>query len=291
MSADPVTELDFPALRARLGRSGVFSGWRQAFPLSVDSSNRLVREMAAVAISAGESPRAIVVAGEQSAGRGRRGTAWHSDAGDGLWFSLIVPADGGFPEAPPALAIAARLAAVLSEAGIPAAVKWPNDLYLDDGKLGGLLLERFAIDGQRLWLAGVGINWRTPRAALPEGYRAVGLAEWSAVHAAGSSEQATVALAARLVEVVADVLCQPGSWAGLVDSLRRRHWLFAASVEVRPASGGAYRGQAAEIGADGLLTVRLPDGAIRTVGPNDRVRPVDGGGGVPGETTREFQGQ
>ncbi|MFO7582557.1 biotin--[acetyl-CoA-carboxylase] ligase [Guyparkeria sp.] len=292
MSPRSVIDLDFPALSTRLARSDVFAGWREAFPPSVDSTNRLVHEMAAAAVADGQAPRALVVAGEQSAGRGRRGTAWHSGAGAGLWFSLVVPDAGGMPNAPPALAIAARLAAILSDAGIPAAVKWPNDLYLDGGKLGGLLLERFAIDGRRVWLAGIGINWRAPRAALPDGYRAVGLAEWSPAHrSAGASRQASVDLAVRLVEGAGEVMCRPESWPGWVESLRRRHWLFGAPVEVRPAHGGAYHAQAAEMGDDGLLTVQLPDGTSRTVGPNDRVRPRNGWAGATDETTREFQRQ
>ncbi len=292
MTSDPVTELDFPALRLRLEHSDAFRGWRRAFPSRVDSTNRLVRDLAAAAIGDGESPRALVVAGEQSAGRGRRGTAWHSAAGEGLWFSLTVPDDGGVPGAPPALALAARLAAVLSEAGVPAAVKWPNDLYLGDGKLGGLILERFSIAGHRLWLAGIGINWRSPRASLADGYRAAGLAQWSAVHApAVHPAPATAELAERLVVSAAEVLCRPGSWPGWIAALRHRHWLFGAPVLVQPASGAAYHARAAEVGDDGLLTLRLPDGTSRTVGPNDRVRPVEGWVGATEETTREFQRQ
>jgi BirA family biotin operon repressor/biotin-[acetyl-CoA-carboxylase] ligase len=96
----------------------------------------------------------------QTAGRGRLGRRWHASAGGALLFSLAVPmttADGRIAAATLACGIAA--AETLRETGVPALLKWPNDLLLDGRKLGGVLCE-LAVDrqGRRTLVVGVGVN-------------------------------------------------------------------------------------------------------------------------------------
>ncbi|MBI4408240.1 MAG: biotin--[acetyl-CoA-carboxylase] ligase [Gemmatimonadetes bacterium] len=108
---------------------------------------------------------ALVLADEQTAGRGRHGRAWHSPAGAGLWLAVLLrPARapvGG------ALAIRAGLAAVDAIAhAVPEVgprLRWPNDLIAAGRKAGGILCEA-RWSGERLgWAAvGVGINVRGP---------------------------------------------------------------------------------------------------------------------------------
>jgi BirA family biotin operon repressor/biotin-[acetyl-CoA-carboxylase] ligase len=106
----------------------------------------------------------IVIAGEQTAGRGRHGRAWRSPPG-GAWFSLVLR-----PEIEPQAAgqVAVLLGVALAEAlreayGVPVAVKWPNDLWLRSRKLGGILIELSASGGQLDWLvAGIGVNVNNP---------------------------------------------------------------------------------------------------------------------------------
>ncbi len=114
--------------------------------------------------AAGAPGGSLVVAEEQTAGRGRGGRAWRSAAGSGLWIALLERpiAAGGFDVLSLRLGIAA--AGVLDRFA-PARVqlKWPNDLYLASGKLGGILTESrwrgSAID----WvMIGLGINVRRP---------------------------------------------------------------------------------------------------------------------------------
>jgi len=98
----------------------------------------------------------------QTAGRGRLGRRWHASAGGALLFSLAVPmatADARIAAATLACGIGA--AEALRAAGVPALLKWPNDLLLNGRKLGGLLCE-LAFDGQgrRTLVIGVGVNLR-----------------------------------------------------------------------------------------------------------------------------------
>ncbi len=108
----------------------------------------------------------LLVAERQSAGRGRLGRHWHGQRGDSLMFSLglpLAPADwSGL-----SLAVGVSLADSLDAGNAPQqriALKWPNDLWLSqyktERKLGGILVETAAFEGQRYVVMGVGINVR-----------------------------------------------------------------------------------------------------------------------------------
>ena len=97
----------------------------------------------------------VVIADEQTAGRGRAGSKWHSPDGAGLLMSVLLPAlSGPQPFAPLIVGIAvARAIEVLAD-GFSAQIKWPNDVFLEGGKVAGILCESA---GE--WIVtGVGVN-------------------------------------------------------------------------------------------------------------------------------------
>lgn len=106
----------------------------------------------------------LVLADEQSAGRGRGGKRWTSARGDGVWLTLVERA----PDADALALLALRLGMAAADALEPLApapirVKWPNDLWVADGKLAGILAEARWRDGAPEWVAiGVGVNVRVP---------------------------------------------------------------------------------------------------------------------------------
>ncbi|MGH7673685.1 MAG: biotin--[acetyl-CoA-carboxylase] ligase, partial [Gemmatimonadales bacterium] len=103
----------------------------------------------------------VVIAEEQTAGRGREGRSWHSPPG-GVWLGILlrppVAEPGGGPVAIRAgLAVADAIDALLG--GPMARLKWPNDVLLDDRKVAGVLCEGRWQGMTPLWLAvGIGIN-------------------------------------------------------------------------------------------------------------------------------------
>jgi BirA family biotin operon repressor/biotin-[acetyl-CoA-carboxylase] ligase len=107
----------------------------------------------------------LILAERQTAGRGRSGRAWASEEGAGIWLTLIArPTDDAALEV---LSLrvglaAARALEAFTEGEVR--VKWPNDLVLDDGKLGGILIESRWREERVDWVAiGIGINCRVPR--------------------------------------------------------------------------------------------------------------------------------
>jgi BirA family biotin operon repressor/biotin-[acetyl-CoA-carboxylase] ligase len=120
-------------------------------------------EIAARAL-AGAEEGMLIVAGEQTAGRGRRGHSWHSPSGENLTFSVLLrPALSAQAAVPMTLVAGAALATTLATLGFSPRLKWPNDVLLDtpDGlrKVAGILTE-MASEGDRVRhvILGVGIN-------------------------------------------------------------------------------------------------------------------------------------
>lgn len=125
-------------------------------PSTLDVAHRLGNE--------GAPAGTLVVADQQLAGRGRSGARWHSPAGAGLWLTLLErPADTSGLEVL-SLRTGLRLARVLDMfAAEPVRLKWPNDLYVDERKLGGILIEARWREQKLEWVAiGVGINVIVP---------------------------------------------------------------------------------------------------------------------------------
>lgn len=124
---------------------------------------------------AGAPSGSVVVAGNQTAGRGRRGRTWLSASGDSLTFSLLWRFSPG--TAPLGLSLAAGLAVVqaLEKLGADGtALKWPNDVLKGGKKLAGILVE--LVPGQiHAAVIGIGLNLRLPT-ALPAEVRATAAA-------------------------------------------------------------------------------------------------------------------
>jgi BirA family biotin operon repressor/biotin-[acetyl-CoA-carboxylase] ligase len=138
----------------------------------IDSTNTELMRRA----RSGRAEPVLLVAEQQTAGRGRLGRGWHSAAGESLTFSLalpLAPADwSGL-----SLAVGVSVAESLHPA---IRLKWPNDLWLEDRKLAGILIETASFGeggaGERYAVIGVGLNiaprpaqgLSTPPAALRE---------------------------------------------------------------------------------------------------------------------------
>ena len=106
----------------------------------------------------------LVLADAQTRGRGRNGKHWASPPGTGLWLTLLVRPDR--PEVIRVLTVRLGLAAATAIdrfATMPIRVKWPNDLYVGEGKLAGVLVEARWRGATPEWLAiGVGVNVIAP---------------------------------------------------------------------------------------------------------------------------------
>jgi BirA family biotin operon repressor/biotin-[acetyl-CoA-carboxylase] ligase len=142
-------------LRQRL--KGSLFGKRVHHFFKVDSTNRVALELG----HAGESEGAVVLAEEQTAGRGRAGHAWHSERATGIYATLLLRPHLA-PVQAPLLTMMAGLsahAAIRAQTGLHLDLKWPNDLMFRGKKIGGILTEMHAEPAQiRFVIVGIGLN-------------------------------------------------------------------------------------------------------------------------------------
>jgi len=161
---------------------------------SVGSTNDWLKELARTDATAWTALRAD----RQTAGRGRGGHAWASPPGN-LYLSCLLPAPADRPITLLPLLVGVAVAEAVREWGVPALLKWPNDVLSAERKLGGVLVESSS-DGRAAptIVAGLGVNLTLHPQALDAPLRA----SVTSVRALGfeppSADEAAAAVLARL---------------------------------------------------------------------------------------------
>jgi BirA family biotin operon repressor/biotin-[acetyl-CoA-carboxylase] ligase len=218
----------------------------------------------------------LLVAERQTAGRGRLGRGWHSRPGQSLTFSL------GLPMAPVSWSGLSLVVGIsLAEQLDPRIrLKWPNDLWLQQRKLGGILVETASHmggssdgAGRRLVVVGVGINIARPDAsALPPASTGAlapplppaGLAEVRMGITAGEAlEQVAVPLVHELLRF------ETAGFSAFQSRFSRLDALAGQAVRLSDGTEGEARG----VDAEGALCVQTREGLRRITSSEVSVRP------------------
>jgi BirA family biotin operon repressor/biotin-[acetyl-CoA-carboxylase] ligase len=128
--------------------------WHRSAPSTMDLASALARD--------GANHGVVVVAEEQTSGRGRRGSQWASPPGAGLYFSFIARPANHTDNTLSLLTLAAGVGvrdAIVSATGLAPDLKWPNDVIVGRRKLAGILAEGIAIGTpSQAVIVGVGVN-------------------------------------------------------------------------------------------------------------------------------------
>jgi len=157
-----MTILDNTALRERLASLESLGQRVEVHDKLVSTSSRLV-ELA----EEGAPHGTVVVARQQSAGRGRRGRSFASPLG-GLWFSVLLRQKEDPSDAPTSLIAGLAASQALDEVGrVATFLKWPNDIFLDAGKVGGILVETSSGKAGPRTVLGIGLNVNLSLMAFP----------------------------------------------------------------------------------------------------------------------------
>jgi BirA family transcriptional regulator, biotin operon repressor / biotin---[acetyl-CoA-carboxylase] ligase len=192
-------------------------------------------------------PGAVVLADEQTAGLGRHGHTWHSEAGSGIYCSMVLaPA--------PVLTLALGLAvqdAIAKSTGIACDLRWPNDVMIADRKVAGVLVQ---LSGAKA-IVGIGINVNHKSFPPELAREATSLAEWR--KPAGALIPREPIIAALLH--AADEYLAYDTAAILRLFTRSSSYAAGRRVEVQQP-GGVIRGVTAGLNPEGFLVVRRDDG-------------------------------
>jgi BirA family biotin operon repressor/biotin-[acetyl-CoA-carboxylase] ligase len=159
--ADPIDWIDTGAIESALSKRyhQQIESLTRCFELESTNRHLLTQEPPAAGLTR------VAIAEYQSAGRGRRGRRWSMPPGSGIALSaayMFDQAPAGIAALSLAVGAAARRA-VFAATGLPIGLKWPNDLIVDDGKLGGILVELATLpSGACHVVAGIGVNVKVP---------------------------------------------------------------------------------------------------------------------------------
>ncbi|MFJ3975035.1 biotin--[acetyl-CoA-carboxylase] ligase [Streptomyces sp. NPDC090021] len=272
-SAGRWSSLDRPPLNAAALRRALVTGdglWTSVEVVASTGSTNTD-----LATRAAELPEgAVLVAEEQSAGRGRLDRSWVAPARSGLFFSVLFKPGDAVPQEQwgwlTLLAGVATATGLSRAAGVDTALKWPNDLLVtvegEERKAGGILAERTA-DGI---VVGIGLNVTLTEEELP-------------VPAAGSLllAKATVTDREPLLKAVLRSLEEwYGNWraaggdpaaSGLQETYAAGCATLGRHVRAELPGGRTLTGTAEAVDTDGRLVIRTADGTHEPVGAGDVV--------------------
>ena len=245
----------------------------------VGSTNTLLMQRA----RSGQSTPTLLVAESQTAGRGRQGRSWLGQPGDSLMYSLglmLCPRTWSGLSLVVGMSIAQSLQALGAQQAARIGVKWPNDLWLRDGrKLGGTLIETANVpvdpaacvwgsgqDAARFVIIGTGINVRAPQIAPAQ--LSTPAACLQDIDAAWTAPLALQQILPRLVEDV--LLFAEAGFAPF--QARFAQWDVLQGQHVHLSDG--TQGEAAGVDQDGTLLLRTADGLHAVLSGDVSVRPL-----------------
>jgi BirA family biotin operon repressor/biotin-[acetyl-CoA-carboxylase] ligase len=246
-----------------------FIGKKMRYYESTPSTNWVGKQLASES-DAAQIHGMVIIAEEQTGGIGRLGRSWVSPAG-GVWITIVlkpdIPIDRVFMVTMAGSVAVAR--AIRKEYDLGALIKWPNDIYIGDKKVGGLLLELFAeADQINYCLLGVGVDVNISPGDL-EGVKS---AVTSISAEMGHDVDRAVFLARLLKEFESKYLLIE---SGEYDAVIREWKSFSGTLEHRVKINtmkATFEGEAIDIDEFGALLIRKDNGKIERVIAGDCIQ-------------------
>jgi len=245
-----MSRLDLEWVQAHL------TGLRLRGPLVYHEVTASTNDDARAMAVAGAPEGTVVIAGEQSAGRGRRERAWFGDPHNSLLFSFILrptlPAHE-YPRLVNTIGVAVA-EACSAEAGCAVGTKWPNDVIAEGRKVGGILLEASA---PHYAIVGIGLNVLGDESQFPPELRDTAGA-LAACATRDLSREPLLAAVLNQIDLRYDDVLQ-GRWDDIVTTQRGLETTLGRTVTIQ-AGGTAISGSALDLSPSGGLILDTADG-------------------------------
>ena len=249
-----IADLLLPAaIQSGLDTKIIAAGSRMVYKDSVDSTNKLAKQLA----NEGAEDGTVVVAEEQTGGKGRLERNFFSPHGKSILFSVILRPHCLPKDAPKfTLMAAVTVANAMQRFNLPAQIKWPNDIMFDGRKVVGILTELSAqIEKVNYIVVGIGINANIAPEEFPPEIKkiAASLAEIN------GGEISRVDFFRAVLEECDKLYCvvNEEGFAKIFEQWRRYNITLGREVKVIAAdTGEEFFGVAEDIDEDGALIVR-----------------------------------
>ncbi|MBO8129298.1 MAG: biotin--[acetyl-CoA-carboxylase] ligase [Peptococcaceae bacterium] len=226
----------------------------------LDSTNNQAKQLA----QDGAGEGTVVLAEEQTGGRGRMGRRWHSPRG-GLWFSIILrpPFEPARAAGATFVAAVACVKAIRSYMDVGVGIKWPNDLVYRGRKMGGILTELSAeMDRINFLVVGIGLNINNSTDILPPGLRANVI---TLRQIAGREVSRKEILQAVLQEFEEWYLrwCREGL-GPVLETWKFYNTCIGSEIYVK-GPGGEWHGRALDVDEEGALLLQTGSGEVKRI--------------------------
>jgi len=217
-------------------------------------------DVARLEAEGGADEGSVVIAEEQSAGRGRYGRSWVSPAGKNLYFTLILRPTSAALRSLSVVAPLAVCRAIETRTGLSPAIKWPNDVLVGGRKAAGILIEsELSGTSPRFALVGIGlnVNFRIP---ADSEIASIATSVSMELKREVSREELMSSTLNEFEELLAGARADGAvlaAWRERLETLGRR-----VTVTFREQT---YEGMAEDVDEDGNLLLRTDDGVLMTV--------------------------
>ena len=211
----------------------------------------------------------LVLAEEQTGGKGRIGRGWTSPKGKGLWFSILLRPSFSPEDAPKCtlMAAVAVVEAINSCGGIEARIKWPNDILFEKKKMVGILSEMSAEYGKLHYVViGIGLDTHVEKEDLPEDVSPIAVS----LHQVATKEFTREELLGQILnnlEILVDEAQERG-FGEIFHRWRKLNCTLGEKVRVI-AQDETYPGMALDIDDNGHLLVQRENGQVAAVVAGD----------------------
>ena len=245
------------------------SAWRLQGQDEVTSTSDLAR----AAGMAGEPGGLVIFAEAQINGRGQRSNRWITPKGQDLMLSVLLRPGQPMERWPRLTTLAALAVCRAIEAVVPMKplIKWPNDIYIGQRKVSGLLAETFVGPGGAFLVLGIGLNVNTM--AFPAELQGVATSLLRELPAHVQSLQREAVAAALLNELDRVMVLWDDAFTEAVAEVRPRSMLLGKQVRA-VVEGREVSGKVLDLNHEGYLVLQLIDGSSQTLSSAADVRLV-----------------
>jgi BirA family biotin operon repressor/biotin-[acetyl-CoA-carboxylase] ligase len=216
----------------------------------------------------------VVLAESQSAGRGRRENRWHAAPGRDILMSVLLRPSAGMECWPRMTALAALAICRTIEAtrALRPMIKWPNDVYLRNQKVAGILGETFQSASGPFLVLGIGLNVNSTRFPADLSQPATSLALESEPPGAMLDRNRTCI---QLLKQLEHLIPHLQNFSSVLEEVKRRSWLLGKRV-VAVVPTGVIHGTAIDLNPEGHLVMKEDvGGAERVLSSVDQIRVVE----------------
>jgi len=222
---------------------------------TVDSTNRVARELAGE-----DKPHGFaVLAGSQTAGRGRLGKSWQSPSGRGLYCTILLRPELAIEDYSK-ITLTAGLAVSLALEEIcqlQAQLKWPNDIYISGRKCGGILVETSSLQGAgegNFVLVGIGVNVNGEKGAFPTELQETATSVFIETGREYDIRSIFTGIRIRLLQMLSQMASE--GFVAILNQWRERDMLQGRWMKWVTPAGDVVYGESLGVDSSGILMVR-----------------------------------